>query len=141
MLVYIFIRYLLSFKGVSPLQLVLCWRVSQVTSYSKQARYMNFNRMQQDSNPERFSSSVDTQPFSQIYKYVLTIQLNHMASLTKWLNVFELSGCGFESRCELCGWSLDLNLIKHQAETYLGPCQISTMKLFCGNTERVNTVN
>ena len=63
---------------------------------------MNFNRMQQDSNPEQFSSSANTQPFSQIYKYVLTIQLNHMASLTKWLNVFERSGCGFESLCELC---------------------------------------
>ena len=33
-------------------------------------------------------------------RLVLTTQLNHLASLAKWLSVYELSGCGFDSRCE-----------------------------------------
>ena len=33
-------------------------------------------------------------------RLVLTTQLNHLVSLAKWLSVYELSGCGFDSRCE-----------------------------------------
>ena len=42
--------------------------------------------LQQDSNPQTFNSKTKTQPFCQ-------------TGLNGWVFVYELSGCGFESRC------------------------------------------
>ena len=88
----------------------------QGNPYSKQARYLKFKWQQRDSNVQHFSSSTNTQPFSQTgqmiklcceylcvrciwlsvtcniqsnapYRQVLTTQLSHLANLAKWMIV------------------------------------------------------
>ena len=57
----------------------------QGTPYSKQAPNLKFKWQQRDSNPQPLSSYTKTESWS--------------VWLNGWVFVYELSGCGFESRC------------------------------------------
>ena len=71
--------------------------VCQRTPCSKQASYRKFKWQQWDSNPQPLSSWTNTQK----------LKLKLVSLLNCWVFVYELSGCGFESRCcHLCSMLL-----------------------------------
>ena len=59
------------------------------TLCSKQARYLKFKWLQRDLNSKPLNSETNTQSFSK----------TSQVWLNRWVFVYELSGCGFESRC------------------------------------------
>ena len=79
----------------------------QGTPCPKQAWNLKFTWLQRNSNPQPLSSLTNTQPFS----YTGPWFLNDWLWLNGWVFVYELSGCGFGSRCSHENATLEIMII------------------------------